>query len=203
MKEKFRKLRNNSLFTFILGGLMFGSLGVYAVNYLAADVTYTKEGIKVNDVKEALDDIYNKINIGNATAEDISNGKTALVQGKLVTGTANNSSEYKKIVLLGTYTNNNGGSYAGISSTSPTIDVSIYDNYESFTESNFIVEAISGAGTAWVNDGDHDISLPYTISKSYNANTGILTVSNTSASWDGSWRKTSAGLTKYNVYLIY
>jgi len=44
---------------FILGGIVFGSIGIYAASYLASDISYTlNDGTKTN-VDEALDNLYN------------------------------------------------------------------------------------------------------------------------------------------------
>jgi len=52
---------------FILGGIIFGSIGIYAASYLASDITYTKDGWEVSNVNEALDELYSKL--GSLTLE--------------------------------------------------------------------------------------------------------------------------------------
>ena len=49
------------LIGFILGGIAFGSIGIYAASYLASDISYTKGGVETN-VNDALDELYVKTN---------------------------------------------------------------------------------------------------------------------------------------------
>ena len=47
------------LFGIIIGGLIFGSLGVYATSlYNATDISYSSDDSEVLNVKDALDDLY-------------------------------------------------------------------------------------------------------------------------------------------------
>ena len=103
-----------------------------------------------------------------ATADNISEGKTAWVNGKLITGTAKNSNVY----YLGTGTSFNVSSISG---------------FENFDSSNFIVGGISapdmktsryttGAG----NVEDRAAARGFTINKTYDKTTGILSLSGTS-----------------------
>ena len=97
MKKIINKLKSNLLFTFIISGIIFGSIGIYAASlYYAKDVQYepTDETWEVSNVSEAIDSLYSMKeelnilkNLGDATADDIAIGKTALVNGKLITGT--------------------------------------------------------------------------------------------------------------------
>lgn len=60
MKKKILKLLKNNIFCFIIGGIMLGTVGVGATTYLfqSNQVSYTKEGSNVTDVKGALDELY-------------------------------------------------------------------------------------------------------------------------------------------------
>ena len=97
MKKIFDKIKRNSLFAFLLGAIIFGSIGIYGANaYKSNTIEYspTDSSWGINNVSDALNSLYNmktELNdlkgLGNATAEDITSGKTAVVQGKLVTGT--------------------------------------------------------------------------------------------------------------------
>jgi len=81
----------------IIGGIVFGSLGICAVNYLASDISYTtSDGVESN-VNEAINSLYsmkteldNLKSLGDSTSSDIAVGKTAVVQGELITGTGSN-----------------------------------------------------------------------------------------------------------------
>ena len=82
-----KKLIRSRIFLVIICGIVFTSIGVYAATaYKASDVIYaSSDGTSMN-VNDALNDIYNIKKLGNATAGDIASGKTAVVQGKLITG---------------------------------------------------------------------------------------------------------------------
>ena len=57
MKKIFDK---KTIITVIICGIIFTSIGVYATNYFAKDVTYKSndENWKVTNVNDALDDLY-------------------------------------------------------------------------------------------------------------------------------------------------
>ena len=82
-----KKLIRSRIFLVIICGIVFTSIGAYAATtYKASDVIYaSSDGTSMN-VNDALNDIYNIKKLGNATAGDIASGKTAVVQGKLITG---------------------------------------------------------------------------------------------------------------------
>lgn len=86
--------------------------------------------------------------------------------------------------------------------TAATIDVSSYDGYENFTEDNFLVTIVSfSASTSTVN-GYQSGGGTATVTKSYNAETGVLTISPTSKNYGmGSGMVYSS--IKINTYLIY
>lgn len=61
MKKIIKKIKSNSLFTFILGGLIFGSIGIYgANNYQSNAIEYnpTDTSWEVSNVNEALNSLY-------------------------------------------------------------------------------------------------------------------------------------------------
>ena len=61
MKEKIRKTLKNRILIFILGGLIFSSVSVYAITYFPSnDVTYdnTKSGLTSTNVQGAIDELY-------------------------------------------------------------------------------------------------------------------------------------------------
>ena len=76
------------IFGFIIGVLITSGISIGAISmYSANQVSYKKADNTEIDVKTALDELYIFDNSGDATADDIASGKTALVKGKLVTGT--------------------------------------------------------------------------------------------------------------------
>lgn len=82
-----KKLIRSRIFLVIICGIVFTSIGAYAATtYKASEISYTpSDGTEIN-VENALNDIYNIKKLGDATAGDIASGKTAVVQGKLITG---------------------------------------------------------------------------------------------------------------------
>lgn len=62
MNKKIKKILKNRILIFILGGLIFSSVSVYAITYFASsDVTYdnTQSGLTATNVQGAIDELYN------------------------------------------------------------------------------------------------------------------------------------------------
>ncbi len=62
MGKKVKKILTNKIFTFILGGIIFSAVSVYAVTYFPSNqVTYDNgvSGLQSTDVQGALDELYN------------------------------------------------------------------------------------------------------------------------------------------------
>ena len=103
MKKIIKKLKSNSLFMFILGGLIFGSIGIYGTNnYQSNTIEYspTDASWEVSNVSEAINSLYSIKtelddikSIGDATASQILKGKTAVVKGSKITGTASSTKQ--------------------------------------------------------------------------------------------------------------
>ena len=64
-----KRIIKSRIFTFILGAIIFGSVGVIAANYVANDISFTpkdttwkkQDGTDIVTVKDALDELYTKI----------------------------------------------------------------------------------------------------------------------------------------------
>ena len=64
-----KRIIKSRIFAFILGAIIFGSIGVYASSYLAKDISFTpkntnwkkEDGTDITNVKDAIDDLYKKI----------------------------------------------------------------------------------------------------------------------------------------------
>ena len=85
-----KRIINNPIFTFIIGSVLFGSIGsIYAYRLLAEQVEYNPEenSWNVSNVDNALDNLYDISTYGDASENDILSGKTALVNGQPITGT--------------------------------------------------------------------------------------------------------------------
>ncbi len=143
------------------------------------------------DFKESIEKINSK-----AYTTTIGSG-TFITEADHNSELLSQSSDKKTVVYLGTGT---------------SFDVTKYSGYQSFTSDNFIVSAISCygniAGTtvnSSVNTGNSA-----TISKIYNASTGIFSIGGTSATFaDGDWstggtnRLIGHGGVNVAAYLIY
>ena len=81
--------KNNKLFIGLFIGIVLGFI-TFKVN---ANVTYNSDGVLYKKgtenitVTNALDELKGYLNYGNATADNITRGKTAIINGKKVTGT--------------------------------------------------------------------------------------------------------------------
>ena len=60
MKKMLNLIKNNTLFGIIIGGIIFGSIGVGATAYLynSNEVSYSNSNSSSTNVKEALDELY-------------------------------------------------------------------------------------------------------------------------------------------------
>ena len=189
------KMFNKSLICGIVIGLLCSGI-VYAVSlYKAIDISYNKENWKVSNVNEALDNLKNNIdelnNYGDATAEEILEGKTALVKGERIVGTGKGS-EVVLVANIGTVTAN--------ASTTPsyTYDIkNLTDNYSELTSSNFFI-TVGGAygNTNYSSWSDASIY----INKSYTASTGTLKITTTfSRANSGGYQASLYGVAIYMV----
>ena len=111
-----------------------------------------------------------------ATADNISEGKTAWVNGELITGTGKDNE-----------TNYNDGSKnaklkkvkIGSCTSTKTFTITDYSGWESFTVDNFAIEIVDAHGSIWYSgraDSGSIGSGTLKFSKVYNNTTGTLTV---------------------------
>ena len=121
-----------------------------------------------------------------ATAEDIKEGKTAWVNGNKIIG-INKQPEVQKSTQIVT----NASLVGEAANISKTHDMTELTNYQELTTTNFIVQVMSFTG----RDHMTNSNISSKISQSYNANTGILTISlnKTLQQW---------GI-GYNVWVVY
>lgn len=95
MKKKVRLLLFSLVILSIGIGVGYASSFLFDSKDILFDNTSTK--LTSNNVQDAIDEITSDLIAGNATSANISSGKTAVVDGKLVTGTgADNTSNYNK-----------------------------------------------------------------------------------------------------------
>ena len=104
IKEKMKKILKNKIFIFILGGLIFGSIGAYAATYFpSSGVTYNNgtSGLASTNVQGAIDELYN-------TCFPITAGNTILDKEEIVTsGDGLYEDEYEdRYIFKGTNPNN-------------------------------------------------------------------------------------------------
>ena len=99
MKKIFKK---SNIFSFLLGALIFGGItGVVAATILSKDVSYSPKDTtwKVDNVKDAIDDLYDKTN-NKSDLLWINNNKTTGISAFDVNV---NLSNYTKIMVVGYY----------------------------------------------------------------------------------------------------
>lgn len=150
-----------NMFAFILGGLIFGSIGVCAATFLSSSsVSYSNatSGIASTNVQDAIDELYNKAKnpetTATATAEQILSGQTAWVNGVKLTGTMlNQGAKTATINPGGSYTipagyhngsgkitanpNQNSGTYTyAANSTGGTVDLGVNNTYRYVNATN-------------------------------------------------------------------
>ncbi len=147
-----KKFIKNNILGFILGAIIFGG-GVYAATLLdSKDVTYTPSdsSFNVSNVNGALDELYTKIS-EHVTFEKIYDFSQGIPY-------------------------DNGGTPSR--ATSFTVDVkSLYpDTYQNYTTDNFLFVRTQ-IYTFCDNNNSSEYKIGATMELSYNAETGILTVS--------------------------
>ena len=103
-----------------------------------------------------------------ATADNILSGKTAYVNGNLITGTNNNSGKFKKLETI------TGSGTATSPKISKTVSTTSIPEYQNMTEDDFFVSLtkcyMGNSSSAVLINGTANLS------KSYNATDGILTI---------------------------
>ena len=103
-----KKFIKNNIIGFILGAVIFSTATAFAYNLFAPDVGFTpiddtwkkNDGSSIDNVKDALDDLYHKangINFDNLVTEEIYTNHTS---GATYTYTITNVSEYKYFFLI-------------------------------------------------------------------------------------------------------
>ena len=119
--------------------------------------SYIKSGVTIGGITGTLEVL--DTSDADATSEDILSGKTAYVKGEKITGTYTKTTN---IIDLGTGT---------------SFNVSNYNEYKSFTTSNFLCEPINGSSSLHGGSiAQSRYSGGINFSKSYNSDTGILNV---------------------------
>ena len=123
-----KKIIKSRVFAFILGAITFGSIGVVAATYNAKQISYTPKDTswKVNNVRDAIDELYNKANsskVATQVATLTTQGATYTMQNDgYIIGTA--SSTYNEGGYWISYNDNNAGT--DILSTSNYNDLTIH-----------------------------------------------------------------------------
>jgi len=194
----------SNVFGFMLGVILCGGI-VYGVNtYQSNSIEYspTDSSWNVNNVNEAINSLYNNVtelenikSIGTATSAQIISGRTALVQGSLVTGTminrgawTNTPTSSGKVTIPAGYHNGSGyvdtsqvyeigadegtivfteykNQYVGTCTFDIKNYTSQYANLTNYSFSVGITNTVSDSGIYGIN-----------VNHSYNSTTGILTV---------------------------
>ena len=109
-----KKVIKSRIFLIVLLCIISCGIGVYAATtYKASDVVYNaSDGTSMN-VNDALNNIYQITKLGDATADNILKGKTAVVQGKLITGTGSDNKLNPVTIIVDLLSWTGGGSGSG------------------------------------------------------------------------------------------
>ena len=103
-----KKIIKSRIFSFILGAVIFGSIGVFAYAYSANQITYTPKdstwkksnGEDITNIKDAVDELHNNLNkiIFTIASQSPNSGNTSLSMIEM-----KNFARYKyfKYVFLG------------------------------------------------------------------------------------------------------
>jgi len=138
MKGKFKDI----CIGIIIGGIVFGGMGVAAVTLEAEQIAYTPTDstFKVSNTKMALDELYHLSQLGNASSTDLLIGKEALVGGKKIIGSMvnngtwiNTPTEKGKVIIPEGY--HNGSGYVD---TTVVYDQAILDSTASYPVSVYV-----------------------------------------------------------------
>ena len=168
-----------TIITFILGGIFFSTITATAAYvYTARDISYTPqdENWSVTNADQALTSLKEDVDSLNQYRSDI-------VESLVDKGV--NVNENSSMVDIKNGIDNMGATDVYYLGNNTTFDIkTLFPNdYQSFTSDNFIVETITGSiPSSSVNaKGTWDSSSlsgnsSLTVSKSYNAETGQLTV---------------------------
>ena len=181
-------------------GIVIGIVGTsYAAYKLKAEqVSFDKTNTNLNseNVQDSIDELATDIlSYGDAEAGDIASGKTALVKGKKITGSLDQS-YLSKVTKI--------GSVSGYNATKKIDIKSLTDNYSNLTNNNFILSGSYNRLNYYKEMSGYGGCTFYQPSFSYSASTGILTVTNGGLQYDHSnndYDKTMDIGTTY-VYLV-
>ena len=140
------------LLGFLLGIILCGGITYGANIYQSNSIEYnpTDASWEVDNVSAAINSLHNDTIVGDATSSDILSGKTALVQGELVTGTltVNNGYGVLKIYTKNGMTEGSSFSYDLDNTSIPT------SSLNKITKANFLIVPdqvyVSGASTGYV-----------------------------------------------------
>ena len=152
-----KKVIKNRIFLIIVLCIISCGIGVYAaVTYKASDVLYTSSDGTSMTLNDALNDLYSIKNLGTATSSDIISGKTAVVQGKLITGTLNKlSNVVETIQKSGTYATSVTGNLVVPSNVTEGILIAIFAGANA-SFSSYSISFGSGGGATKLYEGTRD-----------------------------------------------
>lgn len=123
---KFLKNNLKVIIGFIVGLILASSITVYAYSYFSSDIVYTREGTEIENVSQALNDLYEKAN-ANATYTVIDKKDVGESSTYNYTITSNDL-KYKSIMVIAIAVNvsSNSGAIAGVTVSNQNI-TPIYD----------------------------------------------------------------------------
>lgn len=170
-------MKNNILgyiISFILGAIIFSFISVCAINSVeGGHVLYdnSKSDLTSNTMQGAIDELYDKVNYGNAIASNVLADKTVLIGGKKVVGSmANNGATGATLNPGGSYTipagytsggtvsaNSNSGTYTA-TSRAASIDMGANNTYR-YVNTSSVPNTNSGTYTYATNSTGGTVDL--------------------------------------------
>ena len=127
------KLLKNSLFTFILGAIIFGTTGVIAATLLASNISYdnTSSGINANNVQDAISELYTKAN----TSYDEYNGSTTYTPNSNTQTISTNNKLMKSDITINPIPSN----YKVLNGTANVDESKILNGYTAFNNNGELI----------------------------------------------------------------
>ena len=152
MKKNLKKIFQNRIFIFLLGGIIFSGVSVYAVTYFPSNqVTYDNKtsGLESSDVQGAIDELY------NTCSQIVSSGNNLYY---IESGSLINKYNIIKMNANTGKTTTIASDLSGISNLIVSGDNLYYKEVASFNEYNIIKIDINTGKTTTIASDLSDIS---------------------------------------------
>ena len=137
-----KRIIKSRIFAFILGAIIFGSVGVYASSYIAKDISFTpkntnwkkEDGTDITNVKDAIDDLYIKNQLSSVSFI----GKNSINGNTTMTYTFEEDVELGLVIVSAS---NNGSDSSVYPATIQSLSSGNYKELDNSTSSFYLDEA--------------------------------------------------------------